>query len=172
MTTVYTAEAFWCKLVDDNDACTGEEQPMRQNNKGFTLVEIMIVVAILGVLGAIAIPLYQGYVRDARLSEAKANLQSIRLLQEQYFADEGEYIDGNYKEGDVGLSDAAKLPAFKPGPPEDLGFEYVVTVTDNDDGEAVAFLAKAIVKGDENFWFSIDQDNTRIKSAGGVVSSW
>ena len=64
---------------------------MRRNKRGFTLVELMIVVAILGILASIAVPLYRGYIKTARKSEAKANLEAIRLLEEQYFADEGEY---------------------------------------------------------------------------------
>lgn len=62
--------------------------------RGFTLVELMIVVAILGVLGVLAIPAYQRYVTDAKVSEAKAVLHEIRLLQEQYFADRRTYLEG------------------------------------------------------------------------------
>ena len=53
-------------------------------NRGFTLIELMIVVAILGILIAVAVPTYRNYITTAKLSEAKSNLETLRLLQEQH----------------------------------------------------------------------------------------
>ncbi|MFN3479911.1 MAG: type IV pilin protein [Thermodesulfovibrionales bacterium] len=63
----------------------------RRGNPGFTLVELMVVIGIIAILSAIAIPLYRGYISNAKRSEAKTNLQSLRLLLEQYFAENGRY---------------------------------------------------------------------------------
>ena len=49
---------------------------------GFTLVELLIVIAIIGILGGIAIPLFLGERSKAMHTEAKANLESLRLLEE------------------------------------------------------------------------------------------
>ena len=70
-------------------------QKLRGNNsKGFTLIELMIVVAIIGILAAIAIPNFLKYQCKAKQSEAKANLGSIRVAQEAYYAEYDKYIDG------------------------------------------------------------------------------
>ena len=70
-------------------------QKLRGNNsKGFTLIELMIVVAIIGILAAIAIPNFLKYQCKARQSEAKANLGSLRVAQEAYFAENDIYKNG------------------------------------------------------------------------------
>lgn len=67
-------------------------QKLRGNNsKGFTLIELMIVVAIIGILAAIAIPNFLTYQCKARQSEAKTNLGGIRVSQEAYYAEYDTY---------------------------------------------------------------------------------
>jgi type IV pilus assembly protein PilA len=64
---------------------------MLKNKKGFTLIELMIVVAIIGILAAIAIPNFMNYQCKARQSEAKTALGTLRSLQEAYFAEHDTY---------------------------------------------------------------------------------
>jgi prepilin-type N-terminal cleavage/methylation domain-containing protein len=91
------------------------------NRKGFTLVELLTVVAILGILAMIAIPGYIGYHKRAQRNEAYSNLQNLRLLEEQYFAENNTYILG-------ANTNALKtaLPGFRPG--SSLNFDYAVTI--------------------------------------------
>ncbi len=54
------------------------------NNKGFSLVELLIVVAIIGILGAIGVPMYVGYVNQAEIKDAQNIMQAIYMVQEEY----------------------------------------------------------------------------------------
>ncbi len=65
---------------------------MRKKQHGFTLIELMIVVAIIAILAAIAIPNYLNYRYKARTSEAKSNVGAINTLQEAYASESNDYI--------------------------------------------------------------------------------
>ncbi|KPJ68318.1 MAG: hypothetical protein AMJ45_02605 [Syntrophobacter sp. DG_60] len=67
-------------------------QALRKNSKGFTLIELMIVVAIIAILAAIAIPQYKKFQLKAKTSEAKANLGAIRTAEEAYSAETDNYV--------------------------------------------------------------------------------
>lgn len=64
---------------------------MKRKESGFTLVELMIVVAIIGILAAIAYPSYQDSVRKSRRAQAITDLYSIQLAQEKYRANNPLY---------------------------------------------------------------------------------
>jgi type IV pilus assembly protein PilE len=62
-----------------------------QVSRGFTLIEMMIVVAIIAILASIAIPAYGDYVRKSQVSEATANLMEYRTRMEQFYQDNRNY---------------------------------------------------------------------------------
>ena len=61
------------------------------NFGGFTLIEVMITVAVIAILAAVALPNYVEYVTRSRLVEAKTNLSDMRTRLEQYFLDNRKY---------------------------------------------------------------------------------
>ena len=64
------------------------------SSKGFTLIELMIVVAIIGILSALAIPNFQKFRSKAIQAEAKANLGAIHTCQMVYFGDFNTFAGG------------------------------------------------------------------------------
>ncbi|MBD1568639.1 MULTISPECIES: pilin [Aliivibrio] len=78
----------------------------RQGQKGFTLIELMIVVAVIGVLSAIAMPQYQKYVAKAEVASALATLTGVKTNVEAYAVENGTFPDGsstNQTEVDLGV---------------------------------------------------------------------
>ncbi len=63
----------------------------RKNEKGFTLIELMIVIAIIGILAAIAIPQFNAYRLRSYNSGAQADLRNAATAQEAYFVDNSTY---------------------------------------------------------------------------------
>lgn len=63
----------------------------RERRSGFTLIEVMIAVAIIGVLAALAIPAFQRFQLRSRVSEAKTNLSAIRVAELAHFASTGSF---------------------------------------------------------------------------------
>ena len=76
-------------------------QALRKRSKGFTLIELMIVVAIIAILAAIAIPQYKKFQLKAKTAEAKTNLGAIRTCEEAYAAEHDLYIGAAYKPDDA-----------------------------------------------------------------------
>ncbi len=89
------------------------------SKKGFTLIELMIVVAIIGILAAIAIPKFAELIRKSSEGASKGNLGALRSAMSIYYGDmEGQYpstvdaltIGGKY----IGLIPAARTPNYHP----------------------------------------------------------
>ena len=60
--------------------------------KGFTLVELVIVIVIVGILSIVAVPIYRGYTRKAMASEGKALLGTIQTSEKVYYAENARFM--------------------------------------------------------------------------------
>ena len=80
---------------------------MKKIQSGFTLIELMIVVAIIGILAAIAIPQYQNYVARAQMSEALSLASGGKVALAEYFQSNGVF-PGNNDTAGIGVSTTIK----------------------------------------------------------------
>ena len=77
---------------------------------GFTLVELMIVVAILGILATIAVPNFLRMRERAKVAEAKANLGAIRVTQHAYYSEYNRYVGNQPQTPDRTANPAVRFP--------------------------------------------------------------
>lgn len=116
---------------------------MKKQTKGFTLIELMIVVAIIGILAAIAVPYYGDYVIRAKIPEATSALAAKRVQLEQFFQDNRTY---------------AAAPACN----ADSASSKYFTISCPVAADATTFQVVAAGTGSmAGFTYTIDQDNTK-----------
>lgn len=77
---------------------------------GFTLVELMVTVAILGVVASIAIPAYNGYISTGHKTECQNEVATIKLAESEYYLDQNKYFIG----GDVATLKSNSGGAYTP----------------------------------------------------------
>ncbi len=138
---------------------------------GFTLIELLIVLTIIGVIAAIAIPVYNGYVKSAKIKSATAVLEQFPVLLEQYRAENGKFppnTAGNsydYNETAAGVitdeitktpvaaGTAAGLTDFSPrsstfSATKGISFDYSLNITNSGNAnEKATYSAKGVRDG-------------------------
>lgn len=102
-----------------------------KHSAGFTLIEIMIAVAIIAVLAGIAIPAYNDYIREARLGAVRMNVEPLRLALEDHWLDNGSYAAFKDKawKPKAGVSTLFDDVGWRPDGDDDA-FDYTVTAGD------------------------------------------
>lgn len=125
-----------------------------RNQAGFTLIELMVVVAIIAILAAVAMPSYTDYVRRGKIAEATSTLSEMRLKAEKWFSDNRTYV--------VGVPDWRVVPGTR-------YFAY-----DCGTPTATAFTCTAVGianQGTGGMTYTINQDNTKTSTFAGL-SGW
>lgn len=100
---------------------------------GFTLIELMITVAIIGILATIALPSYQEYVVRTNRSAAQNFAMEVANMQERYYLDNRAY--------------AADLTALGASLPSEIGGSYTVSVTADNTASPPSYIISAAPKG-------------------------
>lgn len=119
----------------------------QRKQDGFTLMELMVAMAVVAILAAIALPNYTAFVQRGKLAEATSNLAAMRVLMEQYFMDNRTYAGG---------------PCSAPGPAK--YFSYAC----NPAATAATYTLVATGNagaGMSGFGYSIDEANNRQTTA-------
>ena len=139
----------------------GNSTPLRKPVSGFTLIELMVVVAIIGVLAAIAIPNYNDYIMRSRINEAVAGLADLRVKMEQYFQDNRSYV------GACATGTVTQLPT------NTKYFDFSCTTACGGATTSLAattYTVRACGKGPmAGFEYTVDQANTRTTTVTGVA---
>jgi len=94
--------------------------------EGFTLIELMIAIVIIGILATIAVPVYSNAVQESKISKAKADLRTLESAIEIYFIEKGEYP----KEEKLEDSLSSYLKSLPKDPWANSSYEYEL----NEDG--------------------------------------
>lgn len=132
--------------------------PLYKKN-GFTLIELMVTVAIIAILAAVAIPSYSDYVRRGKVPEATTALSTMRVQMEQSYQDNRHYS-----------TVVSNPPACGVATPTSPNFTYTCVVNNT----AQTFLITATgsaARGTDNMSYTINEAGTKGSTAWGVTST-
>ena len=130
-----------------------------KSQKGVTLIELMIVVAIVGILAKVAIPAYNNYVIRGKIPDATSNLSSKRVQMEQWYQDNRTYVGGTGCTADTTSSNY---------------FDFSCATAPGVAPTATVYTIKAVGKSSmSGFTYTVDQSNLKASTIGAAApAAW
>jgi type IV pilus assembly protein PilA len=138
---------------------------MKSMQKGFTLIELMIVVAIIAILAAIAIPAYQNYLIRSQVSEAAVLTGGVKTAEMEYFSNHGAFPTDNQSAGAPAA--ASIVGKYVDNVTVDSGGKGLITATFNTTNANKAIQGKTLVLSP----FSKDGGSFAWSCAGSTVDN-
>jgi type IV pilus assembly protein PilE len=131
-------------------------KPRRSAARGFTLIEVMVVVAIVAILAAFAVPAYSDHVRRGQLPEGFSGLADLRVKMEQYFQD-----NRNYGAGTCADTNSPAWAAATPTLIYGGGQNFTFTCTLTNGGQGYTLTANGTASRATGHAYTITQANVR-----------
>lgn len=138
-------------------------------NKGYTLIELLIVIIIVGILSAIALPSFLNQASKARASEAKVNISTVNRTQQTYYLEHQEFADDLDKLNlGINNTDNYNYKVYPTIITEDKGIGIIANAINPN---LSSFLGAVQVKNDKKFKSVIceSEDNVDLASLNRVV---
>ena len=145
-------------LCNDNSAGKQSQHGRaKRGQRGFTLMEIMIAIAIVGILTAIALPSYRDYITRGKIPEATGSLADMRVKLEQFYQDRRTYV------GACAAATVAPLPSnlkyFTVTCPTLTATAFTVTATGN------------AAQGMGGFVYTVNEQNVQASTISGTAAT-
>jgi type IV pilus assembly protein PilE len=130
----------------------------KRDSRGFTIIELMVAVAIVAILAAIAAPSYSDYMRRGKIPEATSTLAEMRVKMEQYFQDNRTYV------GACAVNTVAPLPTntkyFAVTCPTLTATTFTVVATGN------------AARGMDGFVYTVNEQNVQASTIAGQAAGY
>lgn len=150
---LHIATLYDCKILED----------IMRNNSGFTLIEVMIVVAIVAILASIAVPSYQSHIVKSKIKEAQTNLVALSLSAENSYQRTLTYPQENLtSSNDV----KSKFPAWNP---TSAAFNYAYVSTN---GKEYTITATGVESRVSGCTLTLKNDGSRNATGCSVATDW
>ncbi|MEO2180987.1 MAG: type IV pilin protein [bacterium] len=117
--------------------------------KGFSLIELMIALAIIGVISSIAYPSYQGYIQDTYHGQAQADVKVCGLALERFYANGFTYVGGG-----------ARCTLWSPASGTEASRQYTLVVTAEDPGQTYSIKATPVSTVCDGRCYTLQSDGT------------